>query len=89
MQLDSKSWVRKSNERRIPWLEQYDVPIIANVAGATTEDYVAVAKEISKAPNVHALELNISCPNVKEGGITFGTDPEIAERVNESSKRSF
>ena len=43
-------------------LDQYDVPIIANVAGCTEEDYVEVAKEISKAPNVHALELNISCP---------------------------
>ena len=41
------------------------MPIIANVAGTLTEDYVAVAEAISKAPNVHALELNISCPNVK------------------------
>lgn len=45
----------------LPWLEQFDLPIIANVAGSQAEDYVAVAKEISKAPNVHALELNISC----------------------------
>ena len=50
----------------LPWLEQFDLPIIANVAGSQAEDYVAVAKEISKAPNVHALELNISCPNVKQ-----------------------
>src|SRR5699024_5287263 len=62
----------------LPWLEQFDTPIIANVAGSETEDYVEVAKQISKAPNVHALELNISCPNVKQGGITFGTVPEIA-----------
>jgi dihydroorotate dehydrogenase (NAD+) catalytic subunit len=50
----------------LPWLEQFDVPIIANVAGTLTEDYVAVAEAISKAPNVHALELNISCPNVNK-----------------------
>ena len=73
-----------SNE--LPWLEQYDVPIIANVAGTLTEDYVAVAEEISKAPNVHALELNISCPNVKLGGITFGTDPVVAEELTRAVK---
>lgn len=60
-----------------PWLEQFDTPIIANVAGSQVEDYVEVAEHISKAPNVHALELNISCPNVKTGGIAFGTNPEM------------
>lgn len=70
----------------LPWLEQFDVPIIANVAGSETADYVAVAKEISTAPNVHALELNISCPNVKEGGITFGTDPQVAEELTRAVK---
>ena len=70
----------------LPFLDQYDVPIIANVAGSTEEDYVAVAKEISKVSNVHALELNISCPNVKEGGITFGTVPEIAKKLTEKVK---
>lgn len=65
----------------LPWLEKFDVPIIANVAGSETADYVEVAKVISTAPNVHALELNISCPNVKEGGITFGTDPKVAEEL--------
>ncbi len=65
----------------LPWLEKYDVPIIANVAGSQIEDYVEVAREISKAPNVHALELNISCPNVKTGGIAFGTIPEVAAEL--------
>ncbi|KAA1042728.1 dihydroorotate dehydrogenase [Macrococcus equipercicus] len=65
----------------LKWLEQFDVPIIANVAGSKVEDYVDVAGSISTAPNVHALELNISCPNVKEGGIQFGTDPETAARL--------
>lgn len=65
-------------ENELPWLEQFDVPIIANVAGTETTDYVEVAKTISTAPNVKALELNISCPNVKCGGITFGTDPQQA-----------
>lgn len=68
------------------WLEKYDVPIIANIAGSTVEDYIKVATEISKAPNVHALELNISCPNVKEGGIAFGTDPEVASELTKKVK---
>lgn len=68
------------------WLEQFDVPIIANVAGSLEEDYIAVAKEISKAPNVHALELNISCPNVKTGGIAFGTIPEVAKNLTKKVK---
>jgi len=70
----------------LPWLEQFDVPIIANVAGSETEDYVEVAERISKAPNVQAIELNISCPNVKCGGITFGTDPEIAGELTRAVK---
>ncbi|KRG13530.1 dihydroorotate dehydrogenase [Lederbergia galactosidilytica] len=70
----------------LPWLEQFDVPIIANVAGSEMNDYVEVAKEISKAPNVHALELNISCPNVKKGGIAFGTIPEVAAELTKRVK---
>ncbi|HLU21966.1 MAG TPA: dihydroorotate dehydrogenase [Bacillaceae bacterium] len=70
----------------LPWLEQFDVPIIANVAGSETEDYVEVAKKISLAPNVKALELNISCPNVKKGGIAFGTIPEVAQELTKRVK---
>ncbi|MBA4537580.1 dihydroorotate dehydrogenase [Bacillus aquiflavi] len=70
----------------LPWLEQFDVPIIANVAGSQMEDYVAVAEKISQAPNVHALELNISCPNVKTGGIAFGTFPEVAKELTKKVK---
>lgn len=70
----------------LPRLEQYDVPIIANVAGSEVEDYVLVAERISKAPNVHALELNISCPNVKCGGIAFGTDPVLAGELTAAVK---
>lgn len=78
--------LKKVLENELTWLEQYEVPIIANVAGYTTEDYVTVAEVISQAPNVHALELNISCPNVKQGGITFGTDPFIAEELTKAVK---
>ncbi|WP_027408196.1 dihydroorotate dehydrogenase [Anoxybacteroides tepidamans] len=78
--------LEKVIEEELPWLAQYDVPIIANVAGSTMEDYIEVAKRISQAPNVHALELNISCPNVKKGGITFGTVPEVAAELTKLVK---
>lgn len=72
--------------KKLPFLEGYDVPIIANVAGSTLEDYVAVCQEISLAPNVAAIELNISCPNVKCGGIAFGTDPDVAYELTRAVK---
>lgn len=78
--------LKKVVEEELSWLAQFDIPIIANVAGSVEEDYVMVAKEISKAPNVHALELNISCPNVKTGGIAFGTIPEVAKGLTRKVK---
>ncbi|MCL6617017.1 MAG: dihydroorotate dehydrogenase [Anoxybacillus ayderensis] len=78
--------LEKVLEEELPWLAQYDVPIIANIAGSTMEEYVEVAKRMSQAPNVHALELNISCPNVKKGGIAFGTVPEVAAELTKLVK---
>ncbi|AZU61460.1 dihydroorotate dehydrogenase [Neobacillus mesonae] len=78
--------LEKVVSEELPWLSQFDVPIIANVAGSVEEDYIVVAREISKAANVHALELNISCPNVKTGGIAFGTIPEVAKQLTRKVK---
>lgn len=78
--------LEKVMSEELVWLQKYDVPIIANVAGASVEEYVEVAKKISTASNVKALELNISCPNVKEGGIAFGVDPVIAARLTKAVK---
>ncbi|WP_203362249.1 dihydroorotate dehydrogenase [Bacillus sp. REN10] len=78
--------LEKVIENELAWLSQYDVPIIANVAGSQVDDYVEVAKNISKVDNVHALELNISCPNVKTGGIAFGTIPETAKELTKKVK---
>ncbi|MDT2706472.1 dihydroorotate dehydrogenase [Enterococcus dispar] len=61
--------------------------IIANVAGSCEEDYVAVCEQIGDAPNVKAIELNISCPNVKHGGIAFGTDPKVAASLTAAVKK--
>ena len=71
---------------KLPWLAERfpDLPIIANVAGYTTEDYVTVSEVISTAPNVAALEINISCPNVKRGGITFGTNATAAHDLTKA-----
>jgi dihydroorotate dehydrogenase (NAD+) catalytic subunit len=72
----------------LPWLEQFtELPVIVNVAGTVTEDYVQVAERVSAAPNVAGIELNISCPNVKCGGITFGTDPDIAAQLTAEIKK--
>ncbi|MFD1899620.1 dihydroorotate dehydrogenase [Enterococcus termitis] len=72
---------------KLPPLEKYDLPIIANVAGACEEDYVEVCSKIGDAPNVKAIELNISCPNVKHGGIAFGTDPDVAFQLTQAVKK--
>lgn len=64
----------------IPFLRQYDTKIIVNICGHTIEEYCQVAEKLANA-DVDLLELNISCPNVTEGGITFGTQPKMAEKV--------
>lgn len=78
--------IEKVMGEELKFLEDYDVPIIANVAGTEVADYVEVAERISKASNVKALELNISCPNVKCGGIQFGTDPSTAQQLTAAVK---
>ena len=61
-------------------LANEDVVVIANVAGSTIEDYIAIGERINDA-NAQMVELNISCPNVKEGGMAFGVLPESVERI--------
>ncbi|MDE7297404.1 MAG: dihydroorotate dehydrogenase [Lachnospiraceae bacterium] len=73
-------------ERDIPFLKQYDTGVIVNVCGRTTEDYVEVVEKLADAP-VDLLEINISCPNVKEGGIAFGQDPRMVEAITREIKR--
>lgn len=72
----------------VPFLAQYDMAIIANIAGSTLEEYEHVANTFNQTDYIHALELNISCPNVKEGGVQFGTDVEMAARVTEVVKNA-
>ena len=73
-------------ETQLPWLAQFDTEIIANVAGASEEDYVEVIQKLNYQEVVKAFELNISCPNVKHGGIGLGTQPELAAKVTKMCK---
>ena len=72
-------------KRDIPFLKQYDTRIIVNVCGRTTEDYVEVVERLGDEPG-DMLEINISCPNVKEGGIAFGQDPKAVEAITREVK---
>ena len=72
--------------RDIPFLKQFDTKIVVNVCGKTTEDYLEVVERLSDEP-VDLLEINISCPNVKEGGIVFGQNPKAVEAITKAVKK--
>ena len=73
-------------EDKLPFLRKYETAVIANIYGETYDEFRKVAKILSMAKGVHALEVNISCPNVKCGGVAFGSDPKIAARVTQTVK---
>ncbi len=73
-------------QRDIPFLKAYDTRIIVNVCGHTREEYLAVVERLAEEP-VDMLEINISCPNVKEGGIAFGQDPKAVEAITADIKK--
>ena len=68
-------------ETYLPFLRRYDVPVVVNIWGRTTEDYEHVAEVLGAEEGVAALEVNVSCPNIKEGSCLFGTNPEMFKRV--------
>ena len=72
--------------RDIPFLKNYDTKIIVNVCGKSTSDYLEVVERLADEP-VDMLEINISCPNVKEGGIAFGQDPKLVEQITSDIKK--
>ena len=73
-------------KRDIPYLKKYDTNIIVNVCGRTTEDYIDVVEKLGHE-EVDMLEINISCPNVKHGGIAFGQDPKAVEAITKEVKK--
>ena len=73
-------------EEKLPFLQQYRVAVIANIYGESYKEYAQVAGKLSNAVGVDALEVNVSCPNVKKGGLSFGSDPKAAAEVTRCVK---
>ena len=72
---------------KLPRLRELDVRILVNICGSTLEEYAELARVLDDVPGVAGLEMNISCPNVHEGGILFGCDPDMAAHVTEAVRR--
>ena len=75
-------------EEKMPFLRTVDTRVIVNVAGSTVDEYVEVSRRLDGCEGVDALEINISCPNVKQGGISFGADPALASEVISSVRKA-
>jgi len=73
---------------KLPWLRNVKTSLIVNILGNSVEEYAEIAKKLDGAEGVNAIEVNISCPNVKTGGIAFGTDPEAAANVTHAVKKT-
>ena len=80
--------VRAFVEEKLPELRKFDVPVIANVFGYCQEDYVEVIRILEDAEGLSGYELNISCPNVKKGGLQFGNDPVAAAEVTRAARKA-
>ena len=72
----------------LPFLKKYDVPVIVNIWGRSVNDYAEIAAKFNEVKGVHGLEVNISCPNIKSGGIAFGTDMRLAAKVVSAVRKS-
>jgi dihydroorotate dehydrogenase (NAD+) catalytic subunit len=68
-------------KKKLPFLKQFSTPVIVNIYGKSVEEYVLLASKINEIKEIAGIEVNISCPNVKAGGVAFGVDPEIAYTV--------
>jgi dihydroorotate dehydrogenase (NAD+) catalytic subunit len=74
---------------KIPFLQGINTPLIVNILGDTVQDYQQLAARLDEEEKVAALEVNISCPNVKQGGVAFGTDPGMAHAVTKGVRQHF
>jgi dihydroorotate dehydrogenase (NAD+) catalytic subunit len=75
-------------KEHMPFLRQFHTPVIVNIWGRTLEEYVKVSETLDGIEGISGLELNISCPNIKKGGMTFGTDPDAAREVISSVRKA-
>jgi dihydroorotate dehydrogenase (NAD+) catalytic subunit len=78
-------------KEKIPFLKKFDVPLICNIAASTVDEYVECTKILTKEETIKALEINVSCPNVREGGLQFGNNvskvKEITQKVKEATDK--
>lgn len=74
-------------ERDLAFLEGYDTKVIVNVCGHTVDEYLGVVRRLQEESRVDMLEINVSCPNVREGGMAFGTDPHMLEKITRAVKK--
>ena len=74
---------------KVPFLKNAGATVIANILGRSVEEYVEVARKLDSEPGVHAIEINISCPNVRAGGVQFGTNPSLAAEVTRAVRKVF
>jgi len=75
--------------KKIPTIEKFNTVVFVNVAGKELKDYIKVAEKLNDIGCIHGIEVNISCPNVKEGGVAFGTDPEVAAEVTREVRKVY
>src|SRR5438105_11376477 len=80
--------VRAFVDEKLPVLRKFDTAVIANVFGYSMEDYVEVIRVLENAEGLAGYELNISCPNVKRGGMQFGSDPSLASEVVGAARKA-
>jgi dihydroorotate dehydrogenase (NAD+) catalytic subunit len=73
---------------KVPLIKKLKVPVFVNLAGQAIEDYVETAERLADVGAIAGIELNISCPNVKAGGITFGTDPMQVEKITSAVRKA-
>lgn len=73
---------------KLPFLRKLSIPVIVNIAAESIDDFVTVAEKVSQAGGIAALELNVSCPNVKQGGMSFGVDPVMVNKVVSAVKKA-
>ncbi|EXJ24259.1 Dihydroorotate dehydrogenase, catalytic subunit [Alkalibacterium sp. AK22] len=73
---------------KLPRLQTFDTPVIGSAAGSSEDEYVQVAVRLAESGLINALELNLSCPNVKEGGLTFGADPQVVQKIIRQVKQA-
>ncbi|MBS1112029.1 MAG: pyrD, partial [Nitrospirae bacterium] len=80
--------IDKFLKEKLPYLRQFNTPVIVNFFGDSVEEYVKAAERLSSADGIHGLEMNISCPNKEAGWSVFGTDPEVTYRVVSSVRKA-